>query len=245
VNLLTIVALVLSATAPGQNTERAVCLTTAYPGVICDFRDNQVVWCDGTPMPWDDGKQKPHQALLNAPDLEDQFTYRYSTTHPPGENQDPGRIRYAPFFAKLYGDSRLQVRRALKRVRWLPARGRKSVRIHSRAAEPLAAVAAELAALPRRFKKYLRKPPQTFVWRHVRGTKRLSAHSYGIALDLALPFADYWRWRGVHRYRNRIPMEIVRIFEKHGFIWGGRWYHFDTMHFEYRPELLVEPCREP
>ena len=39
-------------------------------------------------------------------------------------------------------------------------------------------------------------------------------------------------------YKNRIPMEIVRIFEKHGFIWGGRWSHYDTMHFEYRPELL-------
>jgi hypothetical protein len=33
-------------------------------------------------------------------------------------------------------------------------------------------------------------------------------------------------------------MEIVAIFERHGFIWGGRWSHFDTMHFEYRPELL-------
>jgi hypothetical protein len=21
-------------------------------------------------------------------------------------------------------------------------------------------------------------------------------------------------------------------------IWGGKWGHFDTMHFEYRPELL-------
>ncbi len=36
---------------------------------------------------------------------------------------------------------------------------------------------------------------------------------------------------------TQIPMEIVRIFEKHGFIWGGRWHHYDTMHFEYRPEL--------
>ena len=35
-------------------------------------------------------------------------------------------------------------------------------------------------------------------------------------------------------------MEIVRIFEKHGFIWGGRWYHYDTMHFEYRPELSCD-----
>src|SRR5262245_1812136 len=28
-------------------------------------------------------------------------------------------------------------------------------------------------------------------------------------------------------------------FEKYGFIWGGHWYHYDTMHFEYRPELLA------
>ncbi|MFY4861157.1 M15 family metallopeptidase, partial [Aliarcobacter butzleri] len=41
-------------------------------------------------------------------------------------------------------------------------------------------------------------------------------------------------------YKNKIPLEIVEIFEKYGFIWGGRWYHFDTMHFEYRPELLVD-----
>jgi hypothetical protein len=38
---------------------------------------------------------------------------------------------------------------------------------------------------------------------------------------------------------NRIPWEIVEVFEKHGFISGGKWYHYDTMHFEYRPELLL------
>ena len=37
---------------------------------------------------------------------------------------------------------------------------------------------------------------------------------------------------------DRIPKEIVDVFEKYGFIWGGRWYHYDTMHFEYRPEFL-------
>jgi hypothetical protein len=36
-----------------------------------------------------------------------------------------------------------------------------------------------------------------------------------------------------------MPQEVVAIFEKRGFIWGGKWYHFDTMHFEYRPELLT------
>jgi hypothetical protein len=40
------------------------------------------------------------------------------------------------------------------------------------------------------------------------------------------------------RFVNRIPLEIVAIFERHGFIWGGKWSHYDTMHFEYRPELL-------
>lgn len=34
------------------------------------------------------------------------------------------------------------------------------------------------------------------------------------------------------------PAEVVAVFEKHGYIWGGKWHHFDTMHFEYRPEFL-------
>jgi D-alanyl-D-alanine carboxypeptidase len=24
-----------------------------------------------------------------------------------------------------------------------------------------------------------------------------------------------------------MPQEIVDIFERHGFIWGGKWYHYD------------------
>jgi peptidoglycan LD-endopeptidase CwlK len=42
----------------------------------------------------------------------------------------------------------------------------------------------------------------------------------------------------VNAYQNKIPIEIVKIFEANGFIWGGKWWHYDTMHFEYRPELL-------
>jgi hypothetical protein len=29
------------------------------------------------------------------------------------------------------------------------------------------------------------------------------------------------------------------VFEAERFIWGGKWYHYDTMHFEYRPELFA------
>jgi hypothetical protein len=60
-------------------------------------------------------------------------------------------------------------------------------------------------------------------------------------VDIAVDFSNYWLWekKGAPEYKNSIPYEIVAIFEKHGFIWGGKWYHFDTMHFEYRPELLI------
>ena len=74
----------------------------------------------------------------------------------------------------------------------------------------------------------------------------MSMHAYAAAIDINVRFADYWRWSGGKRetdkvtYKNQIPMEIVAVFEKHGFIWGGKWYHYDTMHFEYRPELLVK-----
>jgi D-alanyl-D-alanine carboxypeptidase len=32
--------------------------------------------------------------------------------------------------------------------------------------------------------------------------------------------------------------EGSRSKRSYGFIWGGKWYHYDTMHFEYRPELM-------
>ena len=63
-------------------------------------------------------------------------------------------------------------------------------------------------------------------------------HAYGVAIDLNTAFGDYWRWSESGTYQNQVPWEIVEVFERHGFIWGGKWKHFDTMHFEYRPELL-------
>ena len=82
------------------------------------------------------------------------------------------------------------------------------------------------------------KGASTLNWRKISGTNRLCAHSFGIAIDIHVEHADYWRWSKSGDYRNRIPEGLVAVFEQNGFIWGGRWSHFDTMHFEYRPELL-------
>lgn len=74
----------------------------------------------------------------------------------------------------------------------------------------------------------------------------MSVHSFGAAFDINVGFSDYWynnrnktNPKAHIPFKNRIPLEIVELFEKNGFIWGGRWYHYDTMHFEYRPELLL------
>jgi hypothetical protein len=32
---------------------------------------------------------------------------------------------------------------------------------------------------------------------------------------------------------------VIDAFEENGFAWGGKWYRFDTVHFEYRPEILA------
>ena len=71
-----------------------------------------------------------------------------------------------------------------------------------------------------------------------------ASNSFGIAIDLNPSLGAYWKWErdqdrlGDMKRRLAYPGKIVRIFEKHGFIWGGKWYHYDLMHFEYRPEFF-------
>ena len=110
-------------------------------------------------------------------------------------------------------------------------------------AEKLKAVSTEIDALPDALKRTAYPIAGVLACRSVRDTGRDSMHAYAAAIDLNAKMADYWLWQatsgaGPLPYRNRMPQEIVDVFERHGFIWGGKWYHYDTMHFEYRPELL-------
>ena len=93
---------------------------------------------------------------------------------------------------------------------------------------------------------------ESWSWRNIADTQSRSYHSYGLAVDL-LPKAlgnkqTYWLWTAQQRkdwwnvsYDGRYhpPDAVISAFETFGFIWGGKWFRFDTMHFEYRPELLV------
>lgn len=232
-------------------------LVAAYPDFLAGFEGNDIVWKDGTRMAFDDGRgAKDFETRLAAPDLEDMFYAPYpmgrSGLAPPADI-DPGRVRYQPFFARMYGDcSRSEVTGHLIDVVWLPSKSGqrlKATRINGVAAK-LQAVSDELDRLPDEITRFLVPSAGTYNCRPVAGTDRPSAHGLGIAIDIGLAHADYWRWSrpgadGRYAYRNRIPWEIVEAFEKHGFIWGGKWYHYDTMHFEYRPEIIAAGNRSP
>lgn len=162
---------------------------------------------------------------------------------PPQLDCDPGRVRHQPFFDKMYGNCQKgEVKPKLVHVGWLPQHGGGVLRVTSvnKVADRLGAVSTELDKLPDSFVKYVVPlASKGYNCRAIAATTRPSAHGHGIAIDINVAWSNYWRYRRTaaenYSYENRIPWEIVEVFEKHGFIWGGKWYHYDTMHFEYRP----------
>lgn len=224
-------------------------LVAAYPDALTGHDDRVLRWRDGTAMPLADGAgDKPFAELLRHASIDDQVRMPYprdALGRPPSVDFDPGRLRNAAFFAKMYGDcAKGEVSSHLVPLNWLPKSWGKPIRITSvnGVDRQLRAISAEIDALPDTIKRATYPIAGTYNCRAVADTGAPSPHSYGIAIDLNTRYSDYWFWRphdGPIVYRNRMPQEIVAIFEKHGFIWGGKWYHFDTMHFEYRPELLA------
>ncbi|MBN2964354.1 SH3 domain-containing protein [Sulfurospirillum sp. T05] len=216
-------------------------LANAYPDAISHITDNTVWFHDGTKLPFDDGEEKDAAMLLENPSIKDHFFAPYPALLPlqiPTSN--PGRARNDAFFKALYGQTKEEVESRLVAVRWLPSHTNQLLRFHGDhgAAKALQAVSDALDALPPELISYVDNPAGTHNYRTIAKTNRLSAHSYGIAIDINTQKGDYWQWSKTGAYRNQIPEIIVHIFEKHGFVWGGRWKHFDTFHFEYRPELV-------
>lgn len=216
----------------------------AYSDFGIKYADGYLVFTDGTKISCDDGKTKSFIEKLDDCDVEDMFSMIYDTiAATPLYLNDCGRGRCEELFKKMYGNTENEVRKNIVSVDWF---GQKIpfTKVNG-ASEQLKKVASDLALLSH-CRKYLTNA-SSFYWRKVRGANRQSAHSYGIAIDISTTYSNYWLWSNPKcsetdkiQYENKIPMEIVKVFENHGFIWGGRWYHYDTMHFEYRPEFFVD-----
>jgi hypothetical protein len=226
-------------------------LLNAYPDFLDRVDGNDLVWRDGTRMKIDGGRRvETLDAMLDDADIKDMFAMVYPLGQkgiPLNVDFDPGRVRSTPFFNKIYGDCHAAgFMGYAAKVVWLPGKydRRLEFTVINGAAAALQDVSNELAKLPANFMIDLRPTQGTYNCRAVAGTKRSSPHSFGIAIDIAAAHSDYWYGSkpdasGRIAYKNRIPWQIVEIFEKHGFIWGGKWYHYDTMHFEYRPEIIA------
>jgi hypothetical protein len=132
-----------------------------------------------------------------------------------------------------------------------------TVTVHEELIEPLARVSHSLKALRESDSgtaAFLNSLAEMngYNYRYVEGTRSRSYHSYGLAVDL-IPRNyrgknAYWQWAMYagedwwtipYDERWMPPEAVVQAFEDQGFIWGGKWLCFDTMHFEYRPELLL------
>ena len=186
---------------------------------------------------------------MNSNDLGDIFTYPYikGKVENISKNYDPGRIRNEELLKLMYGSTSAEVQVNLVTITWCPTLVNQTLRVTkiNGVAKQLQKVSDELDKHPE-LREYLYSSG-VFNWRKIRGTNRLSSHSFGTAIDLNVKYSNYWQWDcrcksedATLQYKNRIPQLIVDIFEKYGFIWGGKWYHYDTMHFEYRPELLID-----
>ena len=239
-----------AAAASGAQTislaERLELLVAAYPKTIAGIEGDKLRLTSGAMLTIDDGIEKSHQQKLANADIEDMLSQVYPLgfcdRDTPARNFDPGRIRNEPLMKAIFGATPTAVRRGSVTVNWFGRR----LRFNSAAgaAEQLRKVARDLAKIDPNHATVFATTSGTFNWRRIAQTRRLSVHAFAAAIDLNVKFADYWIWSGgrpgrVPVYRNKVPRAIIEVFERHGFIWGGKWYHFDTMHFEYRPELIA------
>jgi hypothetical protein len=239
----------LAAGARADEPPQLRCLARYY-GTRTELRHGAyfAVLPDGRAVPFDDGRQKSAAQRLDEPDIKDLFAQRYPTgpiapvTTP---DFDPGRVRLDPLFEARYGAPSAHPDAVPFEL--LGSR----FRVHRLALPAYTRVRARLQALVDKqpsLRPFLTELGGSLVVRNIAGTKRRSAHSYGVSLDINIKRAHYWRWQrppAPLRWQNQVPQAIVDAFEAEGFIWGGRWYHYDTMHFEYRPELLDPSCYPP
>jgi hypothetical protein len=160
--------------------------------------------------------------------------------------------QHRAFQAALYGGlTRREIEALLVRIEFL---GQKIV-VHRDIAEALQRVETSIlnAALQDAETAAFTKTAGqigAYNWRQIRGSNRMSYHSWGLAVDI-LPQDTggggiYWLWERTHNEdwmllplerRWKPPDRVIDAFEHEGFIWGGKWPLYDNMHFEYRPEL--------
>ncbi|MFA9396980.1 MAG: M15 family metallopeptidase [Clostridiaceae bacterium] len=235
-----------------SNAKRDIlCLMMAYPDFIDDvvIEDNKIylVMKSKERILYDDKINKNYSDKIYNADLQDTLEQLYPMNISKkimNENFDPGRFRNYSLLNCLYGKSENEIGKNLVNVNigYTNAYFNKN----NEAANSLENAMKELVSLTKRDKNtynFIFPCSGTYNYRYISGTNLLSPHSYGIAIDLKYHDNDYWKWNTKEAGEKRLtsyPNEIVEIFENNNFVWGGKWNHFDILHFEYRPEIILK-----
>lgn len=226
-------------------------LMLAYPEYVVGVEkksDDEVylVMKSGKKILYDDKKEKNHEEKFANPDLQDMLEQNYPlgpVTEIMDKNFDPGRVRHYELLGEVYGNSKGVVEKNLSSLKYgynyqFNSKNNASVSLEAvlRELVPLSKTRGDIGSI-------LYPASGTFNYRVISGTGMLSPHSYGIAIDLKSDKRDYWKWSSTEGGKKRLseyPKELIEAFEKNNFVWGGKWGHFDILHFEYRPEIILK-----
>ncbi|MFA5676597.1 MAG: M15 family metallopeptidase [Christensenellales bacterium] len=123
--------------------------------------------------------------------------------------------------------------------------GKGTFKIHYKLENNIKAIFDEIYALDIKFPvmKLYTYEYRTINGPGLRGSTVLSHHSFGTAIDINKPYNLFYTRRDNRDMNNpyAIPPEVISIFEKYGWSWGGNFKEgFDTMHFQYLGLGLVE-----
>lgn len=195
---------------------------------------------------YDDKNEKNQYEKISNADLQDtlEIIYPLNSINAVVEGIDPGRGRDYKFLNSIYGKNQTKIENNLSY--FSTSCGNIMFNKNAKAGEALKKALNEakvLAEKDNKINNYIFPISGTYNYRVIQDTGRLSPHAYGIAIDLNRNDSDYWKWVDKSKGSKRIegyPKELVKIFENNGFVWGGKWEHFDILHFEYRPEIILK-----
>lgn len=227
-------------------------LMMAYPEHISGLEkaeDGQVfvVMESGKKILYDDKHNKDLSQKIDNADLQDILEDIYPLTMIDKLleiDRDPGRFRNYPLLNEVYGGSEREVSSKLIGVpapykNYQFSKSNKAAESLKTAMEELKKISESNGAVA----GLINPVNGTFNYRVISGTGKLSPHAYGIAIDINSNPSDYWKWATREIGEKRMlsyPKELVETFEKNNFVWGGKWGHFDILHFEYRPEIIIK-----
>ncbi|WP_411168227.1 M15 family metallopeptidase [Clostridium sp. MB05] len=226
-------------------------LMVAYEDEIEDIEVSQdsfvyLILKNGKKVLYDDKKEKGKEEKISNADIQDtlEIIYPLNSIDSVLDNIDPARGRSYSFLNVIYGSNRNEIEKNLSN--FSTGCGNIMFNKNAKAGESLKKSlngAKELISRDGYVSSYVFPINGTYNYRVIQDTGRLSPHAYGIAIDLNRNNADYWKWVDKAKGSKRIegyPKELVKIFEDNGFVWGGKWSHFDILHFEYRPEIILK-----